>query len=220
MKNRHQAVWIVVFLLLYLIYLLKLWLDITQVLVCIRLVHCLHVVWSCGIIHLSFHNSHVSFLFLSSGYEEMQAQFVWDDKTVRRTFIRKVWTQMKWKRITHVKHMSQRPLSCPPPTGLCHSHGSALCDCGSSWPLHILVTTLVFFFCSSVTLFTSRGLVLTKWTHVLFCLQHTCEVLYSDSSEHVHGFVVSENTSQLMFPPFFTLFCLLSCVLTLSLSFF
>uniref|UniRef100_A0A3Q1JLG8 Protein lifeguard 2 n=1 Tax=Anabas testudineus TaxID=64144 RepID=A0A3Q1JLG8_ANATE len=26
-----------------------------------------------------------------AGYEEMQAQFVWDDKTVRRTFIRKVY---------------------------------------------------------------------------------------------------------------------------------
>lgn len=27
----------------------------------------------------------------SSGYEDMEAQFAWDDKTIRQTFIRKVW---------------------------------------------------------------------------------------------------------------------------------
>lgn len=26
----------------------------------------------------------------SSGYEDMEAQFAWDDKTIRQTFIRKV----------------------------------------------------------------------------------------------------------------------------------
>lgn len=27
---------------------------------------------------------------MSSGYEDMEAQFAWDDKTIRQTFIRKV----------------------------------------------------------------------------------------------------------------------------------
>uniref|UniRef100_A0A3Q0T213 Protein lifeguard 2 n=1 Tax=Amphilophus citrinellus TaxID=61819 RepID=A0A3Q0T213_AMPCI len=42
--------------------------------------------------HVRKISSHTSpLLLLSPGYAEMEAQFAWDDKTIRRTFIRKVY---------------------------------------------------------------------------------------------------------------------------------
>lgn len=83
---------------------------------------------------------------LSLGYEEMEAQFAWDDKNIRRTFIRKVprTVLIKW-----IPPAQQRPFCgsdavCVPPAGLRHSHASALCDGRDCLSLHLLVTAAAF----------------------------------------------------------------------------
>lgn len=130
----------------------------------------------CRIIIRDYHLSSVSTkinvqmfaicLFVSLGYEEMQAQFSWDDKTIRRTFIRKVQTHEKAKNNhTHlcsfqIMHILSHSLFrkwfkwfCSPvffyvhqpelclPAGLCYSYDSAICDSWNYCSLHILVST-------------------------------------------------------------------------------
>lgn len=71
-------------------------------------------------------------LSLSSGYDEMEAQFAWDDMTIRRTFIRKVW-KCYARRATAVQTHSAA-IALTQCMSSCRSMPFSWCSCSSQWP--------------------------------------------------------------------------------------
>lgn len=130
-----------------------------------------------------------------SGYEDMEAQFAWDDKTIRQTFIRKVQlchvNQLipAWRLIVGIA-LIQCPFSCRctpfswfscwPQWPLLHSSHSGNHPADLFISIIIITTTLI-----------------KPWSEYSECLspQCTCKVFHSDSSWLVHGILVSENSS-------------------------
>lgn len=67
----------------------------------------------------------------------MEAQFAWDDKTIRQTFIRKVW--LSGRRGTPVRSAAQSWPRVPPPAGLRHPLSAAAGHSRHSCSLFLLV---------------------------------------------------------------------------------
>lgn len=125
----------------------------------------------------------------SPGYEDMEAQFAWDDKTIRQTFIRKVrccFRQNKRKNSSGTRAINEhwRLLA-----GVRHPHGPAARHCRHRRPLLILVSPVLYFiwfyFLHCDTWQESSG---------LFPPQCSSQVFHPDSSRLVHGFLVSEKS--------------------------
>lgn len=122
------------------------------------------------------------------GYDDMEAQFAWDDKTIRQTFIRKV-RQPRRKR-------TPNPLAAlfwqhvPPPAGLRHPPDAAAGHGRHRGALLLLVTPLLKEHVYSLT-----PVETVIW--ILLHLQRACEVLHPDPPWPVHGVLVSEITAEM-----------------------
>lgn len=118
----------------------------------------------------------------------MEAQFAWDDKTIRQTFIRKV--RLPRRRGTPVPLAALFWQHVPPPTGLRHPPDAAAGHGRHRGALLLLVTPLLEELVYSFTLVET-----VIW--ILLPLQRACEVLHPDPPWPVHGVLVSEITAEM-----------------------
>lgn len=116
----------------------------------------------------------------------MEAQFAWDDKTIRQTFIRKVW--LSRRRGTPATSTAQSWQRVPPPAGLRHPLSAAAGHGRHSCALFLLVKPERI----PVSLPSFGEMVI--W--LLLRPQRACQVLHPDPPWPVHGVVVSENKSE------------------------
>lgn len=142
----------------------------------------------------------------------MEAQFAWDDKTIRQTFIRKVRLSPRYGAPVTLTSLFWQCV--PPPAGLRHPPGAAAGHGRHRGALFLLVTPLLKELVYSLVL-----AEVTIW--LLLHLQHACEVLHPDPPWPVHGILVSGIKVQNPTPPqFLALYDVWSTDFDCSLMFF